>query len=104
MNLDPDHGLDRMGFHDEEECSPAPTGTHRAIRQALADCGVPHPCCATSWSIGHIADEDGVPLPDEPTRLVVFYGHRHLTITSEQEFTLVNAMAEAGVPRRRLDD
>lgn len=90
-----------MDFHSDVECGESPTPTHQAIRDALLDCGVAHACCATSWSIGHIKDEEGM---TEETELVVFYGHRHLRITPEQEFALVNAMAEAGVPGRLLGD
>ena len=96
--------IDPMGFHDDDECSPTPTQLHARIREVLTECGVVHPCCVTSWAIGHIADEDGVPLPDEPTRLVVYYGHRHLLISQEQEFALVNNLAEAGLPSKRLEE
>jgi len=104
MIFDPDREFDPLDFHSDEECGAAPSRQHKKIREALAACGVPHPCCATSWSIGYQRDEDGAPIPDSPTELVVFYGHRHLRITPEQEFVLVNAMAEAKAPKRILDE
>lgn len=95
---------DPMDFHSDDECGPAPTPVHQTIRDTLAACGVAHPCCATSWSIGYVRDQDGNPVEGESTELVVFYGHRHLRITPEQEFALVNAMAEANVPRKLLGE
>lgn len=94
--------LDPYDYHSPDTCGPAPTQVHEKMREALTACGVPHPCCVTSFSIGMERDEDtGEQIG--PTDLVVFYGHRHISITPEQEFHLVHTLADAGLPGTRLD-